>query len=316
MTSRNLDKWSEAKRLADQGAVFVISHSGGKDSQAMYLALRKVIPAEQIVVAYAKLGEGVVWEGLLEHVRETVSSPVIVADAVHADGAEKTFWTMVEARGKFPSDAARWCTSDLKTGPINREVRRLVNAGKLPKLVVMCLGLRAEESRNRANEAKTPTWKLEAKESVAGRTWYRWCPIKSWTAAEVFEEIAEAGQKPHWVYAAGMRRCSCCFCIYACREDLQTAAKLHPALYRRYVEAEHEKGYTLKREGALEAFTGLSVEAAEVAGARVAAGLEAAGVPVGLANPYGDRTLPQATEPCDDGSDEADEPAQLDLFAA
>jgi DNA sulfur modification protein DndC len=65
------------------------------------------------------------------------------------------------------------------------------------------------------------------------------------TEAEVFDAIAAAGQKPHWAYAAGMSRLSCCFCIMANRSDLTTAARLQPELYRRYVETERRLDQTM-----------------------------------------------------------------------
>lgn len=43
-------------RLRDAGALFAVSHSGGKDSQAMLLRLRTVIPDHLIVVFHAHLG--------------------------------------------------------------------------------------------------------------------------------------------------------------------------------------------------------------------------------------------------------------------
>ncbi|MEJ7805453.1 MAG: phosphoadenosine phosphosulfate reductase, partial [Telluria sp.] len=58
-------------------------------------------------------------------------------------------------------------------------------------------------------------------------------------------EIAAAGQKPHWAYAAGMSRFSCCFCIMSNQSDLTTAARLNPVLYRKYVELERSTGQVM-----------------------------------------------------------------------
>lgn len=54
MTSKlnNLDKVND---LVSKGAMFVINHSGGKDSQAMYALVSKVVPADQIIVVHADL---------------------------------------------------------------------------------------------------------------------------------------------------------------------------------------------------------------------------------------------------------------------
>ncbi len=84
--------------LIRAGALFVANHSGGKDSQAQ---------------------------------AEHAGLPFVVAHAV------KTFFDMVEHRFKvrpgpnsscWPSASNRQCTSDLKRGPIEREVRRYAKA--------------------------------------------------------------------------------------------------------------------------------------------------------------------------------------------
>src|SRR6185295_16920149 len=119
----------------------------------------------------------------------------------------KTLLEMVERRRMFPSPKHRQCTSDLKRGPIERAIRRFMRAHGL-SIVVNCMGLRAEESSNRAKRAP---FRRNERNSKAGREWYDWLPIHDMRLGEVFETIAAAGQEPHWAYAAGMTRLSCCF---------------------------------------------------------------------------------------------------------
>lgn len=223
--------------LVDQGALFVINHSGGKDSQAMLAKVRAIVPADQLLVVHAVLGD-IEWEGTIDHVRATSGDlPVILAHPVTG------FFDMVERRGMFPDASRRQCTSDLKRTPIEREVRRYLAANpRFGGLVVNCMGMRAQESTNRA---KLTTFKKSERNSKAGRSWFEWLPIHDWTIDQVFSAIARAGQQPHWAYSAGMSRLSCCFCIMASKEDLTTAAKLKPDLYRRYVETEARLGFTL-----------------------------------------------------------------------
>jgi DNA sulfur modification protein DndC len=72
----------------------------------------------------------------------------------------KTFFDMVEHRGMFPSPSTRQCTSDLKRGPIEREIRRYLKAHpEFGGLVVNCMGMRAEESPGRS---KLQTFKRNA----------------------------------------------------------------------------------------------------------------------------------------------------------
>src|SRR4051812_3198395 len=82
--------------LIARGSLFVVNHSGGKDSQAMLIRLLAIIPRGQLVVVHAALGD-VEWPGALELARDQAASagvPFIIATAV------KTFFEMVEHRYK------------------------------------------------------------------------------------------------------------------------------------------------------------------------------------------------------------------------
>lgn len=219
------------------GALFAVNHSGGKDSQAMLLRLLAIVPREQLVLFHADLGE-VEWAGAQDHIAATgFGLPVVVALP------NTSFFAMVERRGKFPSPSIRQCTSDLKRGPITRELRRYLKANpRFSGQVVNCMGMRAAESPGRA---KLVTFKRNDGNSKAGREWFDWLPIHDWSTADVFASIAEAGQQPHEIYGRGMSRFSCCFCIMASAADLTTAARLNPSLYARYVETEQRLGFTL-----------------------------------------------------------------------
>ncbi len=232
--------------LIQQGALFVANHSGGKDSQAMLIRLLQRVPREQIVVIHAALGE-VEWDGALEHAQRQAAAadvPFIVARAV------KTFFEMVEHRFKvrpgpnspcWPSASNRQCTSDLKRGPIQREVRRYAKAHGF-KLIVSCMGIRAQESPGRA---KQEPFRRNEDQSIAGRDWYEWLPIHDLTREEVFATIRGAQQEPHWAYAAGNERLSCVFCIMGSARDLANGAKHRPELLSKYLEIEQRTGYTM-----------------------------------------------------------------------
>lgn len=236
----------QIRAMIEAGALFVLNDSGGKDSQAMRIVLRDVVPAEQKIVIHASLGD-VEWPGALEHAKAGADRdglPFVVARAV------KTFFEMVEHRYKvrpgpnspcWPSASNRQCTSDLKRGPIEREIRRVLRERGLSR-VVTCMGIRAEES---AGRAKAIPLKRSDRNSVAGRDWWEWLPIHSLTRAQVFQSITDAGETPHPAYAAGNDRLSCMFCIMGSRNDLRNAALANPELYRRYVEIERRTGYTM-----------------------------------------------------------------------
>lgn len=244
------------KMLIQAGALFVCNHSGGKDSQAMLIYLKKHVPFDQLLLIHAEL-PGVEWDGTEDKVREYAGNiPVIVTRS------KKTFFEMVEHRGMYPSPKYRQCTSDLKRGPIEKVIRRYLKENQhFDGLIVNCMGMRAQESSARA---KAKTFKFNKRNSKAGREWYDWLPIHDMLEDQVFASIKEAGEVPHWAYKAGMSRLSCCFCIMSSKADLVTAAKLNPLLYKKHVETEKRIGQSMMMpiKGVptyLEDYTGVSV---------------------------------------------------------
>lgn len=237
--------------LVDQGAIFFVSHSGGKDSQAMYAYVNKHVPADQIVVIHSDLGR-VEWKGVQEHIRATVNHEIIVCQ-----NEQKDFFGMVEKRGMFPSPQYRQCTNDLKVGPINKVIRRvMVERGAL--LGLNCTGIRAEESPNRAKKSEIAfnrkltifnrddkgkeIW--DSPKQGARKVW-DWLPIFNWTLMDVFRAIRDVGQRPHWAYEVGMSRLSCAFCIMANKSDLKTSAKHNPELFEEMNKLEEKVGHTI-----------------------------------------------------------------------
>lgn len=231
-------------QLIADGALFVGNHSGGKDSHAMLIRLIERVPEKQLIVVHASLGE-MEWPGAMELARDQAAAaglPFIVATAT------KTLLEMVERRFEsrpevpsWPSASTRQCTSDLKRGPIQREVRRYAKANGF-KVIVNCLGLRAQESPGRA---KRVPLRHNERDSNSVNTWYEWLPIHNLSTPEVFGIIEEAGQKPHWAYAEGNDRLSCLFCIMANKHDLKNGRKQNPELFEKYVALEQRTGYTM-----------------------------------------------------------------------
>ena len=249
------------RALVERGALVAVSHSGGKDSQCMTILLDRIVPREQLLVVHAPLGE-VEWPGTIEHIERTIPPDVPLVLAPVASG--KTLLDRIEERRMFPSSSARWCTSDFKRTPIERELRRYLKTHpRFGGRIVNAMGMRASESPARS---KLTPWRRSDRNSRAGREWYDWLPVHGLGRAEVFRIIRDAGQSPHWAYAAGMSRLSCSFCILASRADLCRAAKLRPRLYGQYVALERRIGHTLSpTRMPLPQLTGIPVETARAA---------------------------------------------------
>lgn len=229
--------------LIAAGALFVANHSGGKDSQAQLIRLLERVPSAQMIVVHASLGP-MEWAGAMELARDQAAAAgltFIIAEA------KKTLLEMVERRFEsrpevpsWPSASTRQCTSDLKRGPIQREVRRYAKANGY-KLIVNCLGLRAEESPGRRKRAVFS--KMGISNSVL--TWYEWLPVHDMSTSKVFETILVAGQEPHYAYALGNDRLSCVFCLFGSKGDLRNGRRHRPELLQQYDAMEKHTDYTM-----------------------------------------------------------------------
>lgn len=120
------------------------------------------------------------------------------------------------SKGRFPSRMAQFCTEELKVGPITFQV-------VLPMLaegpVLQWLGIRAEESRNRARQPR-----FNRVESGA----YLWRPIFKWKVEDVWAMHRKHGIRPNPLYAMGMGRVGCMPCINCRKGELRTIAELFP----------------------------------------------------------------------------------------
>ena len=248
--------WQEVR---DAGGLFIVSNSGGKDSQATNnYVLDLGIYANQIVVVHAHLGI-IEWNGVVEHIRKTLpfsQNKLHIVQAVTKDGQPNDFISMVERRGMWPSPQYRQCTSDLKRGPIYKFIRKIMK-DRGTKLAVNVTGMRAAESSARA---KKQPWSLNKALSKAGREVYEWMPIHSWSTDRVYDYIYECGQKPFHAY--GKRgekneRLSCVFCIMGSVNDHRHGAEQRPELFAKLVQMEKDMGHTMFQGKTLEERNGI-----------------------------------------------------------
>lgn len=223
----------------------VVNSSGGKDSQT---ALRRVVELAdaagvergRIVVSHQCLGL-MEWEGTLDLVTRQAAHYGLRLEVTRyrdRERKERTLLDYVSDRGKWPSSAQRYCTSEFKRGPGGRALVALAREAAGPILNVY--GFRAEESPARA---KKPVFALNARFSTAGRPVSDWLPIHDWSEEQVWEDIRTSGVPYHQAYDLGMRRLSCVFCIFATRTDLLIAGQHNPGLLAQYVSVERKIGH-------------------------------------------------------------------------
>jgi 3'-phosphoadenosine 5'-phosphosulfate sulfotransferase (PAPS reductase)/FAD synthetase len=238
-------------RLADYD-VCLVNSSAGKDSQAMLThvvetADQQQYPRERIVVVHADLGR-VEWKGTRQLAEAQAAAYGLRCEVVRRTKGD--LLDQIEARGMFPSSAARYCTSDQKTAQVAKLMTRLADAHRAaghhrPFRVLNCLGTRAEESPARAK--KTP-FGPDKPATNGRRTVTRWLPIFDWTTEQVWTTIHRSGLPYHPAYNAGMPRLSCVLCVLAGKRELVLAARLNPELAREYADVEARIGHTFKAD--------------------------------------------------------------------
>lgn len=170
-----------------------------------------------------------------------------------------------QAAPHWPSADARYCTAHQKSHQIDKALRPF-------SLVVSCIGIRAQESRNRAKKAAVQP---DARLSTRARTAWTWHPILDWTIDQVWAQLgtdaadvarrqkvyrlgemsgddalkakALDGWRAHPAYVYGNERVSCAFCVLATRSDLEVGARHNPELYRTLVDMERESGWLFQQ---------------------------------------------------------------------
>lgn len=238
--------------------VILVNTSAGKDSQAMLDLVYNLAKArgveDRLVAVHADLGR-VEWEGTAALAREQAEHYGVRFEIVSRPQGD--LLDHIEARGMFPSSAARYCTSDHKRGQVAKVFTKLAkelrDSGKVtgrPVRILNAMGLRAEESKARAKRlAASPSgFEPNKRASNGRRTVVDWYPIATWTEAEVWQRIREAGTRHHRAYDLGMPRLSCCFCIFAPRDALVIAGRANRELLAQYVEVEEKIGHTFKAD--------------------------------------------------------------------
>lgn len=137
----------------------------------------------------------------------------------------------------------RYCTSDLKRGPISRWLRNTFPCGN----VICAMGLRAEESSARAKK-QTFTPRKDSSAPTKGRFVYDWLPIHDWTETDVWDCIRQHGNIHHEAYSLGNHRLSCALCVLASLNDLINGAIHNPETYREYCRIEAVTGYSFRKD--------------------------------------------------------------------
>ena len=247
-----IDVPTEITVALDASAPVFIGVSGGRDSQA--LAYRVCAHLDDIeysgprFLVHADLGR-VEWEDSLlicERLTERLGVELVVVRRNAGDMMDRWLsrWAGNVARYAnlecvklilpWSTAAQRFCTSELKSQVIAREMRRRFPEGD----VVSAVGIRREES---AKRARMPAWKQDERTTRKRGVGHTWNPILGWRRGDVNDYVRIRGDELHEAYRLyGSTRVSCAFCVLGSEHDLRASSNCveNHAIYREMVALE------------------------------------------------------------------------------
>lgn len=232
----------------------VVGFSGGIDSQACALYVRKRYPKEDVILLNNDAGgnENPITEEFITRYSETVH-PVVRVQSLIRDLREYdaefrhtysrgrdgfgpddplTFDRLAYIMGRFPSQRAQFCTIYLKIAPQRRWLREnlLANGIDYERYV----GIRRDESAKRKD---TPdSWWDDVNDCKTH------APLASWTKQQCFDFVRAAGEEFNPLYKMGFSRVGCSPCVNSRKDDIREWAARFPDMVEKVRRWERETG--------------------------------------------------------------------------
>lgn len=186
-----------------------VAFSGGKDSLATLLLVKKVVEPEIIFT-----DTGIEFPETYENVKKL--GRVMVARA------EDRFFRGLEIFG-FPGRDHRWCCKVVKLGATARLLRE-----KFPGGCLTFIGQRRYESELRARSPRV--WRNPWLPSQLAAS-----PIQNWRAIEVWLFLLKEKANINRLYTLGFERIGCWLCPGSDMAEVELMKEIHPELYKKLV---------------------------------------------------------------------------------
>lgn len=256
------------RQALESGAAIAVGISGGKDSQALAKRVKEAHTANgwqgDIFAIHADLGRAE-WPQTGDHVRaiaEENGMELVIVQYKGGDMVDRLWNRLDKLKGTgkpfWPSSAARYCTSDLKRGPIDKYLRQY-------DCIISAEGIRSDESASRCAK---PVFAIRKQIKTQTRDAFTWNPIKEYTIDDVWESCGMSteeiehrrdfyrrgmmtwafhGSKVHPAYIMGNERLSCALCVLGSTNDLQNGAQHNPELLEEYIKMQDESGFLFRQ---------------------------------------------------------------------
>ncbi len=213
-----------------------VAYSGGKDSLATLLLVRKAIGPgageRQKTYSLFFADTGLELPEVLKNVQDMVSWAGL-RDVFFTRSAGDKFWSLAANFGP-PARDFRFCCHTLKASQINDMIEEMVAkaGGKENSKILVFLGQRQYESFSRAEDNRVYTNSYVPMQVIG-------TPIKQWSALDVWlfllrEQLIDPAVPINPLYFKGHDRLGCFLCPAQSVASLNRVRETHPALHARW----------------------------------------------------------------------------------
>lgn len=212
--------------LTNKIDIFVVSFSGGKDSQVVLDLVSRVVPSTDFSVIYSDTGYEL--PSSLELYDTTANFYVEKYPEIKFHIARNRqplmyYWDNLGS----PSRIQRWCCSVMKSAPLARTIKELSGMNKQPQIILFD-GVRAEESANRAGRPRVG-------KNVKHNNMINLSPLLNWNSTEIYLYILFHHLPFNPAYRKGFSRVGCIICPFSSEWSEDLCSKLYPEAMKPFV---------------------------------------------------------------------------------